>query len=167
MNKYIGFALLFGLLICPVSCKYSLSGISIPPNVNTFFIDNFAINTSNAPHFINTEFTEQLKNKILSESRLTYTNVDPDVVFSGAITVFPVSSVAPQPNETTAFKRFDISVSVEYINNKKEEENWSQTFSDFSNFEASENLLSVQDQLINEIYVELLERVFRAAFTNW
>jgi hypothetical protein len=41
------------------------------------------------------------------------------------------------------------------------------SFSFFLDFGADQDLLSVQDQLIEEIQKQLLENVFNAAFNDW
>ena len=164
MNRY---SLSIFLLLTLFSCKYSFKGISIPPDVNTFYVAPFKITTSNIDASITTEFTERLKDKILTESRLRYNDTEPDCEFLGTITTYRISSVAPKPGETTAFNRLDISVKVEFINSKDESQSFNQNFSYFNDFSSEENILNIQDELIANINDQLVEDIFNKAFTNW
>ncbi len=146
---------------------YSFKNASIPPDIQTFFVDNFDVQAQGALPTLGQTFSEALKDKIRRESRLQLTDTDPDVEFSGAVTEYRVTSEAPQPGELTAINRLTIAVQVTYTNNKHEEENWSRRFSYFADFDATENLVNVQDALIETILEELVEQVFNQAFTNW
>jgi len=149
---------------------YSFRGISIDPTIATFYVAPFDNRAANATPTLAPDFTEKLKDKIRNESRLTYTETDPDVEFSGAITTFQVTAEAPQPGETVAFNRLTISVAVEYINNKTQDEKLKVTKinkSFYSEFPSDQNLFDVQDELIVTITNQLVEDIFTAAFTNW
>lgn len=146
---------------------YSFKGISIPDDVKTFWVMPFDNRAVNGPPTLSLVFTERLKDKVRNESRLQLNDTGPDVTFSGTITDFSVTSVAPQPGERTAFNRLQISVSVKYESAKDEKLNWSQSFSYFTNYPSTSNLLSIQDQLITEINDQLVEDIFNRAFTDW
>lgn len=146
---------------------YSLKGYSIAPEVQTYYVSNFKLTALNAPATITQTFAESLKDKISKESRLKYSDNSPHIEFNGTIQGYNVSSVAPQPNETTAFNRLTINVSVEYINNLDPKDTWTKTFSHFADFPTTVNLLSVQDDLIVIIFNQIQEDIFNQAFNNW
>lgn len=146
---------------------YSFKGTSISPDVKTFYVAPFDNNAPDAPPTLPIEFSEALRAKILNESRLVLDDENPDVEFVGAITTWRVSSEAPKPGELVAFNRLTIGVRVEYINHRNEEENWKSNFSYFADYDATQNLLDVQDQLIEAINEELVNQIFNKAFTNW
>ncbi len=146
---------------------YSFQGISIPPDVNTFYIELFENQAPGAVPTLPRDFTERLKDKIRTESRLKYNDEDPDVEFTGAITEFRVSAEAPKADEQIGFNKLTIGVQVSFVNNKDEKANWKQQFSFEDFFGANDNLLDVQESLIENINKELVDRVFNRAFTNW
>lgn len=152
-----------------VSC-YRFKGISIPPAVDTFYIESFQNKASNAPAAMEIEFTDRFIQKINGSSKLEYDDVDPHLQFSGYISRYSVSAVAPQQSgdqATTAFNRLTIAVKVDYVNSLNEEDNWDQSFSFFEDFESATDLNSVQDELIERIFDQILEDIFNKAFTNW
>ena len=152
-----------------LSC-YSFKGITIAPDVNSFYVENYQIRASNAPAGIEIEFRDGLVDKINSSSKLRFTDIDPDIEFRGDISRFSVAAVTPQQSDdvaTTAFNRLTIAVRVQYISNLNEEENWEQSFSFFEDFESTTDLSTVQDDLIDVIFTQIVEDIFNKAFTNW
>ncbi len=146
---------------------YSFKGISISPDVKTYYVELFDNEAPASTATLPRDFTELLKDKIRRESSLRYNDEEPDVEFSGAITDFRVTAEAPKADEQIGFNKLTIVVLVSFVNNKHEKENWKQQFSYEDFFGASENLLDVQDQLIGVISDELVDRIFKRAFTNW
>ena len=165
---YSGAHISAGILVCMVlfGC-YSLKGYSIDQNVETFYVGNFKVIAANAPATIQQTFGEALKDKVSRESRLKYTDEEPHLEFNGSIQSFNVSPVAPLPGERASVNRLTIQVSVEYTNNLNPKQNWTKTFSHFEDFDATENLNSVQDELITIIFNQILEDIFNQAFNNW
>lgn len=148
---------------------YSFKGISIDPRVNSFFVLLFENQASNAPPTLALDFTEKLKDKVRTETRLVLKGIEPDVEFSGKITDFRVVPVAPRPGETVALNRLEIRIKVGYLNNIDETKGWKseRDFSFFQEFPSDKELLVIQDQLVTDITKQLLEDVFNAAFNDW
>lgn len=151
-----------------VGC-YGFKGISIPPDINTFFVENFENRASNAPANIDQVFSEALRSKVRNESKLELTNSaeEADIIFKGNISRFQVTSEAPQEGNTIAFNKLTIAVQVEYVNAKNEEENWDKSFSFFRDFDANADFQSEQDGYIEEIFDQITENLFNEAFTDW
>ena len=149
-----------------LSC-YTLSGIAIDPNTKSFYVALFDNNSPDVVPTLATDFTEALKNKIRSESRLFFQDTDPDIEFSGAITRYDVRALAPEPGETTSFNRLTMAVKVDFKNNNDENNVWDRTFDFFQDFESNENLISIQDDLIEVLNDNLVDQIFNHAFTNW
>jgi len=154
-------------LITVLSGCYRLKGFSISDELKTFDVEDFRNNTPNAPPTIQQTFTESLREKISRESRLNRDNANPDIKFSGTITRFSVTAVAPERDATTASNRLEIAVNVNYENARDSKDHWTQTFSHFLDFPSNVNLLDVQDDLITQIFDQILEDIFNKAFTNW
>ncbi len=151
-----------------VSGCYSLSNTSIDyTKVKTYYIENFRNNALNAFPDVEREFTEGLKEKIRTQSRLVYEDANPDIEFKGTVVDYRISSEAPQPGELVSLNRLTIVLAIEYIDNTNEENNWRSNFSHFVNFDATEDITSIQEDLIEEIRDQLMEDIFNKAFTNW
>lgn len=165
--KYILF--LSVLLANTFSSCYSFKGISIPPEANTFFVEQFSVYPENIPPNEGQDFAELFKDKVRRESRLNYSDTDPDIEFTGAITEYKVTAEAPKAGEETSVNRLTIAVTVEYINNVNPESSWKQAkrFPFFYDYPSDENLIDVQDEYIDIIFDQLTENIFNEAFTNW
>ena len=161
-------SILFLLFLLYSGC-YSFKGISIDPDVKTFYVQNFESIASNAPPTLALDFTERLKDKIRSESRLVLNNEQPDVEFTGRITTFVVVPVAPKPGEVVSLNQLKINVSVKYINNKNEKKSWptERTKGHFAEFSNTADLLTVQDELIRQIATQIMDDIFNEAFNDW
>lgn len=146
---------------------YSFKGITIDPETRTYFVQPFTNEAVNAFPTLATDFTEALKDKIRNESRLIFSEMQPDIVFSGSVVRYSVTPVAPDQGETIALNRLEVGVRVVYENTLKEDGGWQQNFSFFQDFPGGQNLMDVQDELIGAINDQLVENIFNAAFNNW
>ena len=167
MTRYFSYIIYFLLITFVLSGCYSFKGISIAPDTETFQVETFGVNVANAPAAIDQRFVEKLRNKIRSETRLSQNDNKPDIQFSGAITRYAVTSEAPTADQVSAINRLEIEVEVTYTNRLHKEKNWTQKFSFFNDYESTQTLNEVEDQLIENIFDELTERIFNKAFTDW
>ncbi|MBF45840.1 MAG: hypothetical protein CMD38_06175 [Flavobacteriales bacterium] len=154
----------FTLISCGI---YSFSGASISNEVKNITINTFQNISSLAPPTLSNSLTEALKDKFLSETRLSPIDNDGDLMFNGQITNYTINPIAIQANETASKNRLTISIKVNFINNIDEESNYNKTFSRYVDFESSINLTSIEESLNEEIVSQLIEDIFNEAFTNW
>ncbi len=158
------------LLICSlfaISSCYGFKGISIPPDVKKFYVENFVLNDLTAPIDLSQTFTEELRRKIRQESRLLENNDTPDIIFSGEINRYSITYAAPDVDNTASLNRLTIDIKIDYENLINEEDNWSKTYTDFEDYDSNGNLQDLEDELIATIVEDILERVFNDAFTDW
>ncbi len=146
---------------------YSFKGIVIPDEVDTFEVPYVEMTTPDAPPSINIDFQDKLIQKITRESRLVFQDVAPDVTMKATISDYIVESLGANSQNNVDANRLKISVRIEFTDSKDEERNWKKTFSQNREFDAGVNLLSVQDDLIEQIFDDIVEDIFMSAFTNW
>ena len=148
---------------------YSFKSAGIPPGMETFYVAEFDNNSTNVVPTLTTDFAQKLVDKVRTEGKLSPTEYEPHVEFSGTITTFQVTSVAPEEGQTTAFNRLDIRISVEYKNNLNEDpkKSWTSTFGFFEDYPSDTNLLDVQEDLIDNITDQIVEDIFNKAFSDW
>ena len=161
------------LLVCAywiftaATCSVKMVNTSIPPTISTFYVKPFGNTALNAPPDIGNTFSEQLKDQIRRQSRLTYTDVNPNIEFEGNVQGYNITQVAPTVNETTQLSRLRITIKVSYFDNQDEEENWSQNFFFEQDYPADQNISDIQDQLIDDIFEQLTTDIFNKAFGKW
>ena len=146
---------------------YSFKGITIPAEINTYYVENFNLSTANAPVEIDIQFSEALRTKVRTESKLKLTDTDPDVSFAGQITGYQITSEAPREGNTVALNKLEITVQVQYTNHINEKESYSRSYSFFRTFPADQDLQSVQESLNSDIIKQLTEKIFNETFASW
>jgi len=148
---------------------YSFTGASIPPEAETFSVDYFK---NNAPIFnptLSQEITEMLQDKLLSQTSLNLTNGKGDLQFKGEIVGYssvPISIVS-RDNPTAASNRLTIKVKVEFVNEFDESKNFSQTFSRYADYPASQNLSAAEPSIVPVIIELITDDIFNNAVVNW
>lgn len=150
------------------SCTVSFINVGIDYTVlKSFSVEQFDTQAGNAPPTAGQQFSEQLKNKILSNTRLAYQDEEGDIQISGKVSNYQVQSLAPNADQSVSLQRLNITVQVEYVNSKDKSETWQQSFKRFADFDATIDLSTVEDQLIQEVYDQIIEDVFNKAFSGW
>jgi len=164
--KKIGIFVFASILL--VSCGiYSFTGASISPDAETVSIGYFQNNASMVQPTLSNSMTEKLKDKFISQTNLSLTDVSGDLKFEGEITGYKVKPIAIQANETAAQNRLTISVKVTFTNTLDENQNYSQSFSHYADFDSSQDLSSIETELIEQIVEVLSENIFNKAVANW
>jgi len=168
LSKYLFPLLLLLLLLSASGCRfpYSFTGASIQgKTINIYTFEN------RAPNIVPTlapTISEKVRNKILSQTGLASKNTeDVDYIMKSAITGYNVTISGMQGATQASQNRLTISLEVEFINKLDEKQNFKQTFSRFADFQASQQLQSVENTLIEEICNQLAEDIFNKAFVNW
>lgn len=151
-----------------ISCGiYSFTGASISSNIETISVGYFQNNASMVQPTLSNIMTESLKDQFISQTNLRFTDAIGDLQFEGEITGYKVKPIAIQANETAAQNRLTISVKVTFTNNLDENQNYSQSFSHYADFDSSQDLSSVEIELIDQIVEVLSENIFNKAVANW
>ena len=156
---------LIGLISCKVN--YSFTGASIPEDVKTVSVKTFQSYAPLANANLTQTFTEALKDVFISQTNLDLAARDGDLQFEGAITGYTISSVAIQGNETAALNRLSITVKVKFTNTKDSEQDFETSFTRFADYESSQNIASIEDELIKDINDQLTQDIFNKAVSNW
>ena len=63
--------------------------------------------------------------------------------------------------------RFEMTVSVQFKNNKNDKDVWEQQFTRFVNFDATQNFENLKDGLIKTVSDQIVDDIFNKAFANW
>jgi hypothetical protein len=163
--KVIHYLLIFTLL---QSCGiYSFTGASISNEITSVSVSNFNILAPSSPPILSNLLSETLKDKFNDETSLSILSNNGDLQFEGEVTSYSLKPIAIQSDETAAQNRLTITVKVKYTNLKDDEYNYNSSFSRFRDYSSTQELSSVEQQLLEEITQELIEDIFNKALTNW
>ncbi len=155
------------LIFISATCNVSLSGTNIPVDIKTITIQYFPNQSNFVAPSLSQTFTEAVKDKFLRESPLTLTDNGGDWELSGAITKYTSTPIAPTGTETTALNRLTITIKVDFINRKNEEENWNQTFNRYEDYESTKTLSQVEGDLLPKLSEQLADDIYQKLTQNW
>ena len=159
--------LILALLMGGCTIKYSFSGASIPPEAKTVSVQLFQNIAPQVNPMLSNYFTEELKNRFVSQTKLVMVNDFGDFAFSGQITGYSVSPVSVQSNEVAAQNRLSISIKVKFVNIIDPKSSFDKNFSQYEDFESSQSFVQVEDELMREIVKKIVEDIFNASAANW
>ncbi|GAB2696447.1 LptE family protein [Mucilaginibacter koreensis] len=177
MKKLSGIVVMIMTMVCLCSsCSVTLSGASIPGTMKTIYVGYFENTSQLVVTNLSQIFTDALKNRIRSQTRLVITQ-NPEVTadkssgsLTGTITNYsyaPVSVQATNNNQAPIANatRLSITVNVKYTNEANPKYNYEQQFTRYIDFTGD---LAAQEQtLIQRINQQLTEDIFNRAFANW
>ncbi len=156
------------LVLASCTMSYSFTGASIPPEVKTIRIDHFPNNAPLVNPTLNQVFTDALRDKFQSQTSLMIVNDGGDLVIEGEIIDYNTRPAAIQSDDRAALNRLTIAVKVSYINKFDESQNFSmQTFTRYEDYDSTEDLTAVSDNLVPIIVEYLVEDIFNKTVVNW
>ncbi len=162
---------IFGLAVLSwTSCSmsYSFTGASIPPEVKTIQIEQFPNNAPLVNPTLSQVLTDALRDKFQSQTTLVIVADDGDLVIEGEISDYNTRPAAIQSDDVAALNRLTIAVRVTYINTVDDSQSFSnKTFSWYEDYESSQNLNTVADQLVPLIVESLVDDIFNQTVVNW
>lgn len=175
MNSLSRFSVIMGIglvLLFSGGCKlfklsYTMTGGNIDPQAMTISITDFPNKASLVQPILSQAFTDALRDKFVSQTRLELVDDNGDYILEGEIVNYTTQPVAIQGNETAALNRLTITVNVRFFNRFDETQNFEQRFSRYQDYESTLNLSEVEEGLISSINEALVEDIFNKAVVNW
>jgi hypothetical protein len=145
---------------------YSFTGASIAgKTLNMHVLENRA---RNVVPTLSPSLTSKIRSRILTQTGLAPVNTDnADYDISGTITAYEVTISGVQNTQTASQNRLTISVNINFKNKLDEKADFTQTFTRFADFPATQTIQSVETTLIEAIGNQLADDIFNKAFVNW
>lgn len=167
----LSFVVLLAAVVCN-SCgykvTYNLSGGSIPPEAKTFSVAYFPNNAPMVAPTLSNVLTEALRDKFSRQTRLEQVEEGGDFAFEGEITNYTSNTSSVSSGDYALQNRLTITVKVNFQNAVDQTLSFNaKTFSQYADYDASQLLIDVQDQLIEEIVQALVNDIYMAAAGNW
>ena len=162
---------LFSYLVIAVlisSCGiYSFSGTSIQPDVKTITIPYVEYTALRVNPSLSNDLTEALKEKYRKLTRLEEVDVDGDLELVCTVTGYDVKATAVTANEMASQNRLTVTVKVEFSNKKYPEDDVSNNYSAYEDFDATLSLDAVESGLCETIIEKLVEDILNATVAQW
>lgn len=155
------------LCIVSLSCEVQYSMLDTSIDADTFSVAIFEEQAANAPAGYGITFTEFLRDFVVSRSKLKMKTEDADIEITGKVVSYFTSPVSIQSDEVAATNRLTVVLSVSVINNKEEKQSFEKNFTQFSDYESSDDLSSVEEALLDDINEKLAQDIVNQLSSNW
>lgn len=158
------------LMVAAPSCRinFTLNGAPIDYTVyKTIHVGDFPIRAALVYPPLQQTFENELLDYITRNTRLQTVDTSSDITLEGEITGYNLSPQAVSEDAYATQTRLTISVRIKYTDSKNDKNNVDQTFSAYRDFDASQMLTDVQDELCQQISEELVDLIFNATLGNW
>lgn len=159
--------ILLGLLFLLSACEIQYGMLDNSIEADTFSVEIFEDKAANAPAGYGAEFTEYLRDFLVSRSKMKLRSSDADLEISGSIKRYYTQAAAVQSNEEAALNSLRVTVEVTVVNNRDEKQSFEKDFNQLSNFESSSDLSSVEESLLEDINDKLSQDILNELSKNW
>ena len=156
------------LMATACSISYKFNGASIDyTKVKTIMISDFTNQASYVNPTLAPEFTEELKDIYIRQTRLEQVTSNGDLALEGEVTGYDFTPMAVKEDALASQTRLTITVRVRYMNNTNPDEDFEQSFSAYREFDSNLMVQQVESSLCAEIIEEIVDQVYNATVANW
>lgn len=158
------------LSLAAMSCSvsYKFNGASIDyTKTKTIQIADFPIRSSYVWGPMGPMFNNALKDMYANHTRLIQVRRNGDLKIEGEITQYTQRNKSVSSEGYSAQVELTMTVSVRFTNNVNHKEDFERQFSASQTYESTQNLNSVQEELVTQMTKDLVEQIFNATVANW
>lgn len=161
-------AALLVLSSCTVSYKFNGSSINYD-KVKTISFANFP---NRSAGFVwgpmESMFNTALQDIYMQQTRLKQVRQDGDLQLSGEITNYNAYNKGVGSDGYSTMAELRMTVNVRFVNNSNHSEDFdNQQFTASREYDSSQQLSSVQEELVDQMIDEIVEQIFNATVANW
>lgn len=162
----LGLTLLSALSGCSVS--YKLNRASIDYNTTkTITLESFSNRASYQWAPMAPMFNQTLSDRYNQQTKLKQVKRDGDLVISGEITSYDQTNKSIAADGYSSLVQLKMTVNVKFVNNKKHEQDFDKTFSANREYDSSQQLAAVQEELVQQMIDDIVDQVFNATVAIW
>ena len=158
--------LIMALAGCTISYKFNGASINYDI-IKTISIDNFPNRALYQWGPMESMFNNALSDKYASQTKLQQVNSGGDLTLSGEISAYDQINTSISSDGYSSMMQLKMTVKVKFENAKNPSEDFERQFSASREFDASQQLADVQDELVTQIIDEIVEQIFNATVANW
>ncbi|PWH86499.1 LPS assembly lipoprotein LptE [Brumimicrobium oceani] len=143
---------------------------SVPPEWKRFMVTTLENKAANAPISYSAELSELIKDGIQNRVGLNLVSNesdDPQIIVTGTVLSYNVTPLSLQENASEVKNRLTIRSSFQIFISAPEEDVMELTSSRFADFDASQDVGTIQQQLLAEINEQVVQDVLNKLLSNW
>lgn len=155
-------------LVQSCSIRYAFNGASIDyTKTKTIQIDNFPIRSTYVWAPMQSIFQNRLTDVFAQQTKLQQVKRGGDLVLSGEITGFDQYNKGISSDGYSSQVQLKMTVNVRFKNTKKPSEDFEQQFSATAEYDATQQLVAVQEELVTQMVKDITDQIFNATVANW
>ena len=170
MNKRLlrTLPLLVALLVSACTISYRFNGASIDYELTkTIQIYNFPIRSTYVWAPMQGIFQNRLTDIYASQTKLRQVKKNGDMQLAGEITGFDQYNKGISSDGYSSQVQLKMTVNVRFVNNKKHTDDFERQFSATADYDASQQLTAVQEELVTQMVKDITDQIFNATVANW
>ncbi|MBQ0049809.1 MAG: LptE family protein [Bacteroidales bacterium] len=159
---------LVALLVSACRISYKFNGASIDyTKTKTIQIENFPIRSAYVWAPMQSIFQNRLTDIFAQQTRLHQVRRGGDLVLAGEITAFDQYNKGISSNGYSSQVQLKMTVNVRFTNNANHQEDFERQFSATTEYDASQQLTAVQEELVTQMVKDITDQIFNATVANW
>lgn len=156
------------VLFTSCSINYKFNGASIDyTKTKTIQIGTFPIRSTYVWSPMQAIFQNKLTDIYASQTRLRQVKRNGDLVLEGEIVGFDQFNKGISNSGYSNQVQLKMTVNVRYTNNKNHSEDFEQKFTATATYDATQQLVNVQEELVTEMCKDITDQIFNATVANW
>lgn len=154
------------LVGCTVSYKFN--GASIDYNTTkTIQIDDFPLRSAYVWSPMHAMFNNELSDIFARQTKLTQVRRNGDLQLAGEITDYSQFNKAVSADGYSSQTQLRMTVNVRFVNNKKHSDDFERSFTATADYDASQQLTAVQEELVTQMIQDIVDQIYNATVANW
>ncbi len=168
MRGYKGLALMLSLLLMGCTISYKFNGASINYDIiKTISLESFPNRAVYQWGPMESMFNNALSDIYANQTKLQQVARGGDLSLSGEITSYDQVNKSISSDGYSSMMQLKMTVNVRFENAKNHSEDFERQFSASREFDTSQQLNDVQEELVNQMIDEIVEQIFNATVANW
>lgn len=165
LNRLLMPALLL-LTGCSVSYKFTSTSIDYT-RIKTIEIADFPLRSAYVWAPMHSMFNNELTDAYASQTKLSQVKRQGDLQLSGEIVEYSQFNKAVLADGYSNQTQLKMSVNVRFVNNKKHADDFERRFTATAEYDASQQLNAVQEELVTQMIKDIVDQILNATVANW
>jgi len=167
-RKHFVLLLLLAVLVSACSISYSFNGASIDyTTTKTIQIDNFPIRSAYVWAPMQSIFQNRITDIYANQTKLKQVKKNGDLQLAGEIVAFDQFNKGISSSGYSSQVQLKMTVNVRFVNNKKHTDDFERQFTATAEYDASQQLNAVQEELVTQMVKDITDQIFNATVANW
>lgn len=160
--------LLLALLMSACTISYRFNGASIDyETTKTIQIDNFPIRSAYVWAPMQSIFQNNLTDIYTNQTKLRQVKKNGDLQLAGEIVAFDQYNKGISSDGYSSQVQLKMTVNVRFVNNKKHTDDFERQFTATADYDSSQQLTAVQEELVTQMVKDIVDQIFNATVANW